>query len=55
MRAHAGPNVQVKAAGGVRSLERALEVRQAGCSRFGATTTVAILEDWKARLAAAGQ
>ena len=53
MRAHAGPHVQVKAAGGVRSLERALEVRQAGCSRFGATATVTILEDWKARLAAA--
>ena len=50
MRAHAGPEVQVKAAGGVRTLEKALEVRQAGCSRFGATATVAILEEWKARL-----
>ncbi len=50
MRAHAGPNVRVKAAGGVRTLEKALEVYQAGCSRFGATATVSILEDWKARL-----
>ncbi len=50
MRAHAGPNVQVKAAGGVRTLEKALEVRAAGASRFGATATVAILEEWKARL-----
>jgi deoxyribose-phosphate aldolase len=54
MRAHAGPNVQVKAAGGVRSLERALEVRGVGCSRFGATATIAILDAWKARLAGAG-
>jgi deoxyribose-phosphate aldolase len=54
MRAHAGPKVQVKAAGGVRTLEKALEVREAGCSRFGATATVAILEAWKARLAAMG-
>jgi deoxyribose-phosphate aldolase len=51
MRAHSGPNVRVKAAGGVRTLERAIEVYQAGCDRFGATATIAILEDWKARLA----
>lgn len=50
MRAHAGPNVRIKAAGGVRALDKALAVYQAGCSRFGATATVAILEDWKARL-----
>jgi deoxyribose-phosphate aldolase len=51
MRAHAGPNVRIKAAGGVRTLDAALEVYEAGCSRFGATATVKILEDWKARLA----
>jgi len=50
MRAHAGPNVKVKAAGGMRSIEREVEVRQAGCSRFGATATIAILDAWKARL-----
>ncbi|MEK7403755.1 MAG: deoxyribose-phosphate aldolase [Acidobacteriota bacterium] len=54
MRAHSGPNVRIKAAGGVRTLERALEVYQAGCSRFGATATAAILDDWKARLARVG-
>jgi deoxyribose-phosphate aldolase len=50
MRAHSNPNVRIKAAGGVRTLDKALEVYQAGCSRFGATATVAILEEWKARL-----
>ena len=55
MRAHSGPNVLIKAAGGVRSLERALEVRETGCSRFGATATISILEDWKKRLAVGGQ
>lgn len=52
MRAHSGPNVKVKAAGGVRTLEMALKVYEAGCDRFGATATVAILEDWKAKLKA---
>jgi deoxyribose-phosphate aldolase len=51
MRSHSGPNVRIKAAGGVRTLEAALEVYEAGCSRFGATATAAILDDWKARLA----
>lgn len=46
---------RVKAAGGVRSLETALEVYQCGCDRFGATQTAKILEDWKARLAAEAQ
>jgi len=50
MRAHTNPEIQIKAAGGVRTLDAALEVYQAGCSRFGATATVTILEDWKARL-----
>ena len=50
MRAHTNPNIQIKAAGGVRTLDKAFEVYQAGCSRFGATATVAILEDWKSRL-----
>ena len=53
MRAHAGPNVRVKAAGGVRTLEGVLEVYKVGCSRIGATATVAILEAWKRALAGA--
>lgn len=52
MRRHADPSIRVKAAGGVRTLEKALEVYQAGCDRFGATATVTILEDWKMHLAA---
>jgi deoxyribose-phosphate aldolase len=49
MRRHAG-QMKIKAAGGVRTLDKALEVYEAGCSRFGATATVTILEDWKTRL-----
>lgn len=48
MRATVGPQVQVKAAGGVRTLAAALDVLEAGCTRFGATATAAILEDFKA-------
>ncbi len=54
MRRCVGPEVRVKAAGGVRTLDKAIEVCQVGCARFGATATVKILEDWKARLAAPG-
>lgn len=44
MRQHAKPDVQVKAAGGVRDLTRALRVHEIGCSRFGCTTSAAILK-----------
>src|SRR5579863_6410158 len=50
MRAHTPEHIGVKAAGGVRTVEKALEVYQVGCSRFGATATAAILDEWKARL-----
>lgn len=49
MRKHAKPSVQVKAAGGVRTLERAIRVRELGCTRFGCTTTVDMLESLKAK------
>jgi len=49
MKKSVGPNVKVKAAGGVRSLDGLLAVQQAGCSRCGATATVSILEDAKKR------
>ena len=42
--------VQVKAAGGVRSFEKLLEVRAIGVTRVGATATKAILDDAKAKL-----
>ena len=47
MRKHADPKIQIKAAGGVRTLERAIEVRELGCTRFGCTATVGILERLK--------
>jgi deoxyribose-phosphate aldolase len=42
--------VQVKAAGGVRSFDRLMEVRAIGVTRVGATATKQILDDAKARL-----
>ena len=51
MRAHLPEQVGLKAAGGVRTLEKAKEVYEVGCTRFGATATAAILDAWKAELA----
>ena len=51
MRANTKPETQIKAAGGVRTLDSALAVRKLGCTRFGATATQAILEDAKQRYA----
>lgn len=51
MRQHSPAHVQVKAAGGVRTFERLLEVRAIGVSRVGATATKAILDEAKAKLA----
>jgi deoxyribose-phosphate aldolase len=50
MRKYSPASVQIKAAGGVRDLDRLLEVRALGVSRSGATATVAILEEAKRRL-----
>jgi deoxyribose-phosphate aldolase len=52
MRRSVGPHVQVKAAGGVRTLDALLEVMAVGVTRVGATATETILEDFKARKAA---
>lgn len=49
MRQHSPAQVQVKAAGGVRSLDRLLAVRALGVTRVGATATVPILEEYKQR------
>jgi deoxyribose-phosphate aldolase len=49
MRAHCPPNVQVKAAGGVRTLDDLLRVRALGVTRIGATATEAILEEARRR------
>ena len=45
MRKYSGPLVQVKCAGGVRTLDDLLKMREAGATRSGATTTEAILEE----------
>lgn len=44
MRKHSAPEVQVKAAGGVRTLEDLEAVKALGTTRVGATATVAMLE-----------
>lgn len=49
MRESCSPSVQVKAAGGVRTLDAALAVRAVGGTRFGATATKKILEDARQR------
>lgn len=49
MREHADPNVQVKAAGGIRTLDDLLRVRDLGVTRVGATATETILEAAKKR------
>jgi deoxyribose-phosphate aldolase len=51
MRRTVGPDVQVKAAGGVRTLDALLDVLAVGVTRIGATATETILEDFKARKA----
>jgi deoxyribose-phosphate aldolase len=51
MRRSVGPHVQVKAAGGVRTLDALLEVMAVGVTRIGATATETILEDFKGRKA----
>ena len=43
MRKHTDPSVEVKAAGGVRTLEDTLKVRELGVTRIGATATEAII------------
>ena len=52
MRRHSPPHVQVKAAGGVRTLDVLLEVRALGVTRVGATRTREILEEVKRRVEA---
>jgi deoxyribose-phosphate aldolase len=51
MRKHSPAAVQVKAAGGVRDLDRLLAVRRLGVTRVGASRTADILDECKRRLA----
>ena len=50
MRRHSPPSVQVKAAGGIRTLDALLEVRALGVTRVGATRTAEILNACRLRL-----
>jgi len=49
MRANCPPSVQIKAAGGVRTLDDLLLVRLLGVSRIGATATAVILQEARKR------
>jgi deoxyribose-phosphate aldolase len=51
MRRSVSPHIQVKAAGGVRSLDALLEVLRVGVTRVGATQTAPMLDEFKARKA----
>jgi deoxyribose-phosphate aldolase len=48
MRATVSPHIQVKAAGGVRTLDTLLTLHEAGATRFGATATEAVLDEFTA-------
>lgn len=54
MRNHSPAHVQVKAAGGVRTLDDLLHVKSLGVTRVGATATIAIIEEAKKRFAEKG-
>jgi deoxyribose-phosphate aldolase len=51
MRANTSAHIQVKAAGGVRTLDALLDVMELGVTRIGATATEAIIQDFRARKA----
>ena len=51
MRANTSPHMQVKAAGGVRTLDALLAVIALGVTRVGATATKTILDDFRERKA----
>jgi deoxyribose-phosphate aldolase len=50
MRQHSPAHVQVKAAGGVRTYEKLLEVHSIGVTRVGATATKVILDEAKSKM-----
>jgi len=49
MRQYCKPTVQIKAAGGIRTFDQLLRMRELGVTRVGATATEAIMEEAKKR------
>ena len=49
MRRSVSDRIQVKAAGGVRTLDALIDVMNLGVTRIGATATAAIIDDFRAR------
>ena len=45
MKEHIGPNVKIKAAGGIRSKEDMEKYIEAGCSRIGTSSAISMLQD----------
>jgi deoxyribose-phosphate aldolase len=52
---HAGPGVEVKAAGGLRDLDAVLRARALGVTRVGTSSTQKILDECRQRLVAEGR
>jgi deoxyribose-phosphate aldolase len=55
MLANSHEETGIKATGGVDTLDVVLDACAAGCTRIGTAKTAVILDEWKARLAAASQ
>jgi deoxyribose-phosphate aldolase len=54
MRAAVSPHIEVKASGGVKTLDQVLEMANAGVTRFGASATADILDDLARRRESTG-
>jgi deoxyribose-phosphate aldolase len=54
MRRTVSSHLQVKAAGGVRTLDALIDVMNLGVTRVGATATKVMIDDFRARRAGAG-
>lgn len=50
MKRMVGDEIKIKAAGGVRTLETALQMIELGVSRIGSTASVLIVEEFKKRI-----
>ncbi|MFM8178037.1 MAG: deoxyribose-phosphate aldolase [Candidatus Kapaibacterium sp.] len=53
LREHCGPNVRIKASGGIRTLYAALAMLDAGADRLGMSAGVSVMNEWNAREASA--